>query len=69
MTIKQMKNIAKDKINYEIAYLAGDLTTASQVRAILCAYFYVGLISDDEYREYCDWIRQAENKRISQNDF
>ena len=60
MTIEHMKNIAKDKINYEIAYLAGDLTTASQVRAILVAYLYVGLISDDEYREYCDWIRQIE---------
>lgn len=66
MTIKQMKNIARDKIINEIAYLAGGLTTACQVRAIVCAYFYVDLVSDAEYREYCDLILQVENKRISE---
>lgn len=65
MTIEQMKNIAKDYLNSEISYLADDLTTESKVCATLCAYLYVGLIPDDEYREYCERIHQAEFKRIS----
>ena len=69
MTIKQMKRISRDKIINEIAFLAGGLTSACQVRAIICAYLYVDLVSDAEYREYCDLILQVENKRISQNDF
>lgn len=42
LTIKQMKNIAKETMNTELSYLSGD-----------------------EYRDYCDLIRQTENERIS----
>ena len=51
MTIEHMKNIAKEKMNNEIAFLTEKLTSGSEVRAILCAYLYVGIIYDDEYRD------------------
>lgn len=57
MTINEMKKNAKKKMNDEIAYLVAGLSTVRQVRAILCAYAYVGLVSDVEYIEYCDRIR------------
>lgn len=61
MTIKQMKNIAKETMNTELSYLSGDVSKAGEVRATLFAFFLVDLFSDDEYRDYCDLIRQTEN--------
>lgn len=69
MTIEQMKNIAKETMNTELTYLSGDVSKGCEVRATLFAFFLVDLFSDDEYRDYCDLIRQTENERISQNDF
>lgn len=60
MTIEHMKNIAKEKMNKEIAFLFDKLTTGSEVRATLFAFFLVDLFSIDEYRYYLDLIRQAE---------
>lgn len=39
MTIEHMKNIAKEKMNKEIAFLFDKLTTGSEVRATLFAFF------------------------------
>lgn len=64
MTIEEMINRAKVHMNSYISCLSKDLVSSSAARAALCAYFYVGLVSDDEYSEYCDLIRLAENKRI-----
>lgn len=69
MTIKQMKNIAKETMNTELAYLSGDVSKCCEVRATLFAFFLVDLFSDDEYRDYCDLIRQTENELISHNNF
>lgn len=60
MTIKQMKNIAKETMNTELSYLSGDVSKACEVRATLFAFFLVDLFSDDEYRVYCDLICHAE---------
>lgn len=60
MTIEQMKNIAKEKMNNEIAFLSDKLTSGSEVRAILSAFFLVEIFSIDEYRHYLELIRQAE---------
>ena len=60
MTIEHMKNIAKEKMNKEIAFLFDKLTTGSEVRATLFAFFLVDLFSIDEYRYYLELIRQAE---------
>lgn len=65
MTIKQMKNIAKETMNTELSYLSGDVSKGDEVRATLFAFFLVDLFSDDEYKEYCNLICQVENKRIS----
>lgn len=65
MTIKQMKNIAKETMNTELSYLSGDVSKTGEVRATLFAFFLVDLFSEDEYRNYCDLIRQIENERIS----
>lgn len=69
MTIKQMKGIAKEHMNKQISYLVDDVITADEARSTLVALFYVDLFSSDEFSCYWDRIRQAENKRISQNDF
>lgn len=63
MTIEHMKNIAKEKMNKEIAFLSDNLTSGSEVRATLFAFFLVDLFSIDEYRDYCDLIRQLELKK------
>ena len=55
-----MKNIAKETMNTELAYLSGDVSKGSEVRATLFAFFLVDLFSDDEYRYYLELIRQAE---------
>lgn len=60
MTIEHMKNIAKEKMNNEIAFLTEKLTSGSEVRATLFAFFLVKLFSIDEYRYYLELIRQAE---------
>ena len=60
MTIEHMKNIAKEKMNKEIAFLSDKLTTGSEVRATLFAFFLVDLFSIDEYQYYLELIRQAE---------
>lgn len=60
MTIEHMKNIAKEKMNKEIAFLFDKLTTGSEVRATLFAFFLVDLFSIDEYQYYLELIRQAE---------
>ena len=60
MTIEQMKNIAKETMNTELAYLSGDVSKGSEVRATLFAFFLVDLFSDDECRYYFELIRQAE---------
>ena len=60
MTIEQMKNIAKEKMNNEIAYLSDKLTSGSEVRAALFAFFLVDIFSINEYRYYLELIRQAE---------
>lgn len=65
MTIEHMKNIAKEKMNKEIAFLSDKLTSGSEVRATLFAFFLVDLFSIDEYRCYLDRIRQAENFKES----
>lgn len=39
MTIKQMKNIAKETMNTELAYLSGDVSKGCEVRATLFAFF------------------------------
>lgn len=63
MTIEQMRAIAKETMNTELAYLSGDVSKACEVRATLFAFFLVDLFSDDEYRDYCDLIRHAEFNR------
>lgn len=63
MTIEHMKNIAKEKMNKEISFLSDNLTSGSEVRATLFAFFLVDLFSIDEYRDYCDLIRQLELKK------
>ena len=60
MTIEHMKNIAKEKMNNEIAFLTEKLTSGSEVRPTLFAFFLVELFSIDEYRYYLELIRQAE---------
>lgn len=60
MTIEHMKNIAKEKMNKEIAFLFDKLTTGSEVRATLFAFFLVDLFSIDEYWYYLELIHQAE---------
>ena len=60
MNIEHMKNIAKEKMNKEIAFLFDKLTTGPEVRATLFAFFLVDLFSIDEYRFYLELIRQAE---------
>lgn len=65
MTIKQMKNIAQDTMNIELLDLSCDVSKSGEVRATLFAFFLVDLFSEDEYRDYCDRIRQIENERIS----
>ena len=45
MTIEHMKNIAKEKMNNEIAFLTEKLTSGSEVRATLFAFFLVELFS------------------------
>ena len=65
MTIEHMKNIAKEKMNKEIAFLFDKLTTGSEVRATLFAFFLVDLFSIDEYQYYLELIRQAEKFKES----
>lgn len=65
MTIEQMKNIANDTMNTDISYLARGWLLFDEVRATLFAFYLVDLFSEDEYRDYCDLIRQTENDRIS----
>ena len=60
MTIEQMKNIAKEKMNNDIAFLSDKLTSGSEVRATLFAFFLVEIFSINEYRYYLELIRQAE---------
>lgn len=60
MTIKQMKNIAKETMNTELSYLSGDVSKGGEVRATLFAFFLVEIFSIDEYRYYLELIRQAE---------
>lgn len=64
MTIEEMKKKTKEHMNTVISCLGANLITARQARSTLCSYLYAGLVSDDEYRGYCDLIRQTENKRI-----
>ena len=40
MTIEHMKNIAKEKMNNEIAFLTEKLTSGSEVRTTLFAFFF-----------------------------
>ena len=47
-------------MNNEIAFLTEKLTSGSEVRATLFAFFLVELFSIDEYRYYLELIRQAE---------
>ena len=68
MTIEQMKNIAKDTMKIELLSLSCEGSKVGEVRATLFAFFLVDLFSDDEYRDYCDLIRQTENKSISSDD-
>lgn len=69
MTIEQMKSIANDKMNTDISSLAHDCITFYEVLGTLSAFNSVGLFSDVEYFDFLLRIRQAEHKRISQNDF
>lgn len=69
MTIEQMKSIANDKMNTDISSLAHDCITFYEALASLSAFNSVGLFSDVEYFDFLLRIRQAEHKRISQNDF
>lgn len=66
MTIEEMKKNAMLKMNREIERLQdnNDVTTWRDVSNVLCAYLFVGLVSDDEYLEYCERIRNA-NVRIN----
>ena len=63
MTIEQMKGIAKDTMKIELLSLSCDGSKGGEVRATLYAFFLVDLFSDDEYRDYCDLIRQLELKK------
>lgn len=69
MTIEQMKSIANDKMNTDISSLAHDCISFYEVLGTLSAFNSVGLFSDVEYFDFLLRIRQAEHKRISQNDF
>lgn len=68
MSIEEMKRKTKEHMNTVISCLASNLITALQARSTLCSYLYAGLVSDDEYRGYCDLIRQTENNRISREE-
>ncbi len=63
MTIEQMRDIAKVRMDKQISYLSRDVITFVELLATLSAYYSVGLFTDAEYFDYFSRILHAELNR------
>lgn len=61
MTIEQMRDIAKVRMDKQISYLSRDVITFYEALATLSAYKSIGLFTDVEYLDYLSRIRQMIN--------